>query len=189
MALLDPAFAFLYQLGDAFAFLVLAACGLAVVIGMMGVINLAHGEFIMCGAYVTVATTRAGLPLPLAILVGSLVAGAVGMVLERLVIRHLYGAPPRHDRGHLGRQPGGDARHADPARFQPARTGTPLGSFTVGSYSYSTYRVVLMLAALAVLAGLYLAFNATASARWRGRRSRCRTWPRRSASTLARSTR
>ena len=47
--------------GDAFAFLVLAACGLAIIFGMMGVINLAHGEFIMCGAYVTVYR-RAGWP-------------------------------------------------------------------------------------------------------------------------------
>ena len=47
------AFTFLYQAGDAFAFLVLSACGLAVIFGMMGVINLAHGEFILCGAYVS----------------------------------------------------------------------------------------------------------------------------------------
>ncbi|MDU6831530.1 MAG: branched-chain amino acid ABC transporter permease, partial [Bradyrhizobium sp.] len=40
-------FSALYQFGDAFAFLVLSACGLAVIFGMMGVINLAHGEFIM----------------------------------------------------------------------------------------------------------------------------------------------
>ena len=40
------AFTFLYQAGDAFAFLVLSACGLAVIFGMMGVINLAHGEFL-----------------------------------------------------------------------------------------------------------------------------------------------
>jgi len=50
-------FGFLYQCGDAFAFLVLAACGLAVIFGMMGVINLAHGEFIMCGAYAVIALT------------------------------------------------------------------------------------------------------------------------------------
>jgi len=49
---------------------------LRVIFGMMGVINLAHGEFIMCGAYVTVATARAGLPLPIAILSGALAAGS-----------------------------------------------------------------------------------------------------------------
>ena len=57
------AFSALYQFGDAFAFLVLSACGLAVIFGMMGVINLAHGEFIMCGAYVTVGLVNAGFPL------------------------------------------------------------------------------------------------------------------------------
>src|SRR3979409_1572049 len=81
---------FLYQCGDAFAFLVLAACGLAVIFGMMGVINLAHGEFIMCGAYVTVLSARAGAPLPLAMLLGALAAGLVGLILERLIIRRLY---------------------------------------------------------------------------------------------------
>src|SRR5437763_975076 len=83
---LSSLFGFLYQCADAFAFLVLAASGLAVIFGMMGVINLAHGEFIMCGAYVTVVTARAGLPLPLAILCGALVAGIVGLIVERLVV-------------------------------------------------------------------------------------------------------
>src|SRR5450755_4812450 len=87
------AFSALYQFGDAFAFLVLSACGLAVIFGMMGVINLAHGEFIMCGAYVTVTATRAGLPLPLAILCGALAAGVVGLLVERLVVRQLYDRP------------------------------------------------------------------------------------------------
>ncbi|MEN3238022.1 branched-chain amino acid ABC transporter permease [Methylobacterium ajmalii] len=161
MALLDSAFAFLYQLGDAFAFLVLAACGLAVVFGMMGVINLAHGEFIMCGAYVTVATTRAGLPLPLGILAGSLVAGAIGMALERLVIRHLYGRPLDTIVATWGVSLAATQGTLIFLGSSMPGVGTPLGSFSLGSYSYSTYRVVLMLAALGVLAGLYLAFNAT----------------------------
>ncbi|SEP50170.1 amino acid/amide ABC transporter membrane protein 1, HAAT family (TC 3.A.1.4.-) [Methylobacterium sp. ap11] len=161
MALLDSAFALLYQLGDAFAFLVLAACGLAVVFGMMGVINLAHGEFIMCGAYVTVATTRAGLPLPLGILVGSLVAGAIGMALERLVIRHLYGRPLDTIVATWGVSLAATQGTLILLGSSMPGVGTPLGSFSLGSYSYSTYRVVLMLAALGVLAGLYLAFNAT----------------------------
>src|ERR1700738_4345198 len=95
-------FGFLYQCGDAFAFLVLAACGLAVIFGMMGVINLAHGEFIMCGAYVTVVTARAGLPLPLAILCGALAAGVVGLIVERLVVRQLYERPMEPLRGAWG---------------------------------------------------------------------------------------
>ena len=86
-------FSALYQFGDAFAFLVLSACGLAVIFGMMGVINLAHGEFIMCGAYVTAATVHAGLPLPLGILCGTLASACVGVLVELLVIRHLYERP------------------------------------------------------------------------------------------------
>ena len=59
MDLFERIFAMLYQFGDTFAFLVIACAGLAVIFGMMGVINLAHGEFIMCGAYVTAEIGRA----------------------------------------------------------------------------------------------------------------------------------
>src|SRR5690606_19890664 len=80
--------------------LLLAALGLAITYGLMGVINLAHGELVMIGAYATWLTQqffRANLPerfdayLLAAIPVSFLVAAAVGAVLERLVIRHLYG--------------------------------------------------------------------------------------------------
>ncbi len=82
--------------------LLLAALGLAITFGLMGVINMAHGELLMIGAYVTylVQTAfRAWLPgwldwyvaaaLPLAFVVTAL----VGMALERTVIRWLYGRP------------------------------------------------------------------------------------------------
>ena len=62
----DAVVGFLYQFGDASAFLVLCASGLAIIFGMMGVINLAHGEFIMAGAYMTVTVAKLGAPLPLA---------------------------------------------------------------------------------------------------------------------------
>src|SRR3979411_1392266 len=149
----------LYQCGDAFAFLVLAACGLAVIFGMMGVINLAHGEFIMCGAYVTVATARAGLPLPIAILSGAFAAGAVGLVVERLVVRQLYDRPMDTIVATWGLSLIATQGTLIVLGSSLPGIGVPLGSFTVGVYSYSTYRLVLIATALAILAGLYLAFN------------------------------
>jgi branched-chain amino acid transport system permease protein len=74
------------------AFLALTSAGLAVVFGMMRVINLAHGEFVMIGGYVTIFANRAGVDIWFAMLVlAPLVVGIVGLIVERIVIRHLYG--------------------------------------------------------------------------------------------------
>ncbi|WP_239023683.1 urea ABC transporter permease subunit UrtB [Salinicola corii] len=78
--------------------LVLAAIGLAITFGVMGVINMAHGELIMIGAYTTWMIQQAlpgqpGLALALAIPGGFLVAGAFGVLIERTVIRFLKGRP------------------------------------------------------------------------------------------------
>ncbi len=78
--------------------LVVAAIGLAITFGVMGVINMAHGELIMLGAYTTYFVQQL-LPgfieysLLLALPAAFLVSGTVGIVIERLVIRHLYGRP------------------------------------------------------------------------------------------------
>jgi urea ABC transporter permease protein UrtB len=161
MEIASIAFSALYQFGDAFAFLVLSACGLAVIFGMMGVINLAHGEFIMAGAYVTVTVAKLGVPLPLAILCGALFAGAVGFVLERLVIRHLYGRPLDTIVATWGISL--IASQGTLILLGPslADISTPLGSVQIGDLSYSVYRFVLMAAAVAILLGLYLVFNFT----------------------------
>jgi branched-subunit amino acid ABC-type transport system permease component len=82
-------------------------------------------------------------------------------VLERLVIRHLYGRPLDTIVATWGVSLAATQGMLILLGSSMPGVGTPLGSFSLGSYSYSTYRVVLMLAALAVLAGLYLAFNAT----------------------------
>lgn len=154
-------FAMLYQFGDAFAFLVIAAAGLAVIFGMMGIINLAHGEFIMCGAYVTAATARAGLPLPLAILCGALVAGIIGMALERTVIRHLYHRPLESIIATWGLSLIATQGVLIVLGSTMPGIGTPLGSVVVGERSYSVYRFVLMGAAVGLLVGLYLLFYRT----------------------------
>ncbi|QPF90816.1 branched-chain amino acid ABC transporter permease [Bradyrhizobium commune] len=74
------------------ALLVLVSLGLAVIFGMMRVINFAHGEFIMLGGYTTVIATHAGINLWLSMLiVAPIVVGLIGAVVERLIIRRLYG--------------------------------------------------------------------------------------------------
>lgn len=74
------------------AFLALISAGLAVVFGMMRVINLAHGEFVMLGGYTTIACAKAGMNLYFAMLVvAPLVVAIIGLVVERLIIRWLYG--------------------------------------------------------------------------------------------------
>jgi urea transport system permease protein len=82
--------------------LLLAAIGLAITFGVMGVINMAHGEMVMLGAYVTFVVQdaiRARNPglfdysLAIAIPLSFLFAGAVGILIERFIIRFLYGRP------------------------------------------------------------------------------------------------
>jgi urea transport system permease protein len=161
MTILTTAYSYLYQFGDSFAYLILSSLGLAIIFGMMGVINLAHGEFVMCGAYVTIAASKVGVPLPLAMLAGSLAAALAGVLVEWLVVRHLY------------------HRLADSIVatwaisllvqqlmlvFSGASIeglSTPFQSFRLGDYSFSTYRAILPLVSIAVLACLYWLFFRT----------------------------
>jgi urea transport system permease protein len=85
--------------------LLLAAIGLAITFGVMGVINMAHGEMVMIGAYVTFViqelarTTYAAYPglleysLVIAVPAAFIIAGLVGILIERGIIRFLYGRP------------------------------------------------------------------------------------------------
>jgi urea transport system permease protein len=84
------------------AVLLLAALGLAIVFGLMGVINMAHGELMMLGAYTTFVVQNALKPLGspwsdlylfFALVAAFAVTALVGLLLERTVIRHLYGRP------------------------------------------------------------------------------------------------
>lgn len=84
------------------AVLLIAALGLAIVFGLMGVINLAHGELMMLGAYTTFVVQLGFKKLGgfwfeiyifFALILAFLVAAGVGLILERGVIRYLYGRP------------------------------------------------------------------------------------------------
>jgi urea transport system permease protein len=82
--------------------LLISATGLAIVFGLMGVINLAHGEFMMLGAYVTFVVQSIFKPMggvlfelyfPIALVASFVVTALVGVLLERTLIRQLYGRP------------------------------------------------------------------------------------------------
>jgi urea transport system permease protein len=70
--------------------LLLVTLGLVVIFGLMKVINMAHGEFFLIGAYCVVLVERAGFAFWWSLLIAPLVLAVIGLVLEEVVIRHIY---------------------------------------------------------------------------------------------------
>jgi len=155
-------FNIVYQFGDALSFLLLSAIGLAVIFGMMKIINLAHGEFITVGAYGTVVSGKIlHLPLPIAMAFGVLVTILFGLILEKLIIRHLYGRPLDSVVATWGISL--IVSQSFLVIFGPSYEGlqTPMGNFKLGDYSYSEYRVFLIFFSLSLLFFLYILFMKT----------------------------
>lgn len=155
------AFIFLYQFADAFALLTLSAVGLMIIFGMMGVINMAHGELMMIGAFGAARGFQAGLPLSLAILAGGLAATLVGLILERLVIRKIYGRLLYS----LVATWGLSLILSQGALIVlgPSTQGirSNFGNFVVGDLSFSVYRILLFVIAIGVIGGLWALFRFT----------------------------
>lgn len=141
--------------------LLLASLGLAFSFGLMKVINMAHGEFIMCGAYVTVGLVNLGVPLPLAQIAAAVTAGLVGVVIEILVVRKFYKRPLDSLLATWGLSLIVTQGMLIVVGSSIRGIGTPEGSFAVGDYTFSTYRMILFACALAVLAGIYVLFMRT----------------------------
>jgi urea ABC transporter permease protein UrtB len=154
-------FAYFYQFADVFAFLVLSAAGLAIIFGMMGVINMAHGEFIMCGVYVTAAAYHAGLPLPIAQACGTVAAALLGVLLEMTIIRPLYSRPLDSLLVTFGISLIATQGTLIVLGSTFPGIGTPAGAFSVGDYRFSTYRIILFAAAICVLGFIYIVFMRT----------------------------
>ena len=151
----------LYQFCDSFSFLVLASIGLAIIYGMMGIINMAHGEFMMVGAYAATLMATNGIPLVLAVILAALLTGVYGLIIDRLIIRHLYSRPLDSVVATWGISLimcQGMALLLGPSI---QGTSTPLGSITVGEDSYSIYRILLTLIAIALVVVVYFVFMHT----------------------------
>lgn len=151
----------LYQFGTNAAFLLLSALGLIVILGMMNLINLAHGEFMMLGAYAATSVVHRGVPFPLAVIVAFFTVGLFGIVLERLVIRRFYG----RELGALVTTWGISLILAQGALivFGPYMPPIPIppGAFSVGAYSFSVYWLVLIAVSLLLVAALAALYRGT----------------------------
>ncbi len=139
----------LIQVLYAVASLVIVSAGLAVIFGMMKVINLAHGEFMMLGAYATITAHGLGLNLWLAMFIVAPVAvGLIGVLLERLVIRRLYGRMVDTMLATWGLSLLLVGIVTSVAGNTTAGVSAPLGSFSIGAYSVSGYTLVIIVVAV-----------------------------------------
>ncbi len=146
---MDLAIIVIIQVLYAVAGLVIVSAGLAVIFGMMKVINLAHGEFMMLGAYATITAHGLGLNLWLAMLVVAPIAvGLVGVVLERLVIRRLYGRMVDTMLATWGLSLLLVGIVTSIAGNTTVGVSAPLGSFSIGAYSVSSYTLVIIAVAV-----------------------------------------
>lgn len=161
MDLFSAGFSLVYQYADSIALLSLSALGLIVIFGMMGVINMAHGELMMIGAYCTSASYYSGVPMFAAIVVGAIGAGVAGIILERLVIRRFYGQLLSSLVATWGLSlliAQGFLLVVGPSiRSLP----TPFGSFVLGGFSYSYYRLAMLGVSAVLILGLWALFKFT----------------------------
>jgi branched-chain amino acid transport system permease protein len=159
---LDSLGALFFQFLNSFGFIVLATVGLAIIFGMMGVINLAHGEFILIGVYGTALPYHAGVPLPIAMIIGVVVTTIFGIIVERTIVRHFY------DRL-LDSMVATWGLSLIVAQLLLITFGssldsisTPLGNVDYGPFSSSIYQSILLpIIAIFVLVGLYVLFTRT----------------------------
>jgi urea transport system permease protein len=153
--------------------LLLAAIGLAITFGVMGVINMAHGEMVMLGAYVTFIvqeTIRGSAPglfaysLAIAVPLAFIITGVIGIAIEKSVIRFLYGRPLETLLATWGLSL--ILQQAVRSLFGPTNreVGTPSwmsGSLNLGEISLTANRLVIIVFALAVFACLLLLLRHT----------------------------
>jgi branched-chain amino acid transport system permease protein len=140
----------------AIASLALISVGLAIIFGMMRVINLAHGEFLMLGGYAAIVATSHGVSIWLSMLVvAPIVVGIIGLVVERTIIRFLYGRMIDTMLATWGLSL--FLVGLTTAVFGNTTVGisAPLGSIQIGAYRTSAYTLFVIAVAAMVLGAIF----------------------------------
>jgi urea transport system permease protein len=144
------------------AFLALTSAGLAVVFGMMRVINLAHGEFVMLGGYTTLTCYKAGINIYFAMLiVAPIVVGLIGLIVERLIIRFLYGRMIDTMLATWGLSLFLIGAVTMIFGSSAVNVPTPISGYGLGSYQMGGYNLFIIFVAIAVVIGLWLVLRYT----------------------------
>ena len=144
------------------AILILISVGLAIIFGVMGVINLAHGEFFILGAYTVIAADALGVNAWLGIALAPVIVGIFGGLVELSIIRYLYKRPVETLLATWGLSI--VIRQLIRIVFGVGYRASPhplLGDLTVLGFSYPIYRVFLMTACLAVILVTFWIFYRT----------------------------
>src|ERR1700739_2535299 len=140
----------------AIASLALISLGLAIIFGMSRVSNLAHGEFLMLGGYAAIVATSHGVSIWIAMLVvAPVVVGLIGVVVERILIRFLYGRMIDTMLATWGLSL--FLVGLTTAIFGNTTVGisAPLGSIEIGDYRTSTYTLFVIAVAVVVLGAIF----------------------------------
>ena len=149
---MDYVLILLLQIASAIASLVLISLGLAVIFGMMRVVNLAHGEFLMLGGYAAITAFNRGVNLWVAmLLVAPLTVGLFGVLVERLVIRHLYGRLIDTMLATWGLSLAMIGFVTMVFGNTVSGISAPLGSLAIGAYRTGAYELFLVLVAVVLL--------------------------------------
>ena len=159
---MDYAAIFLIQVAYAIASLALISVGLAVIYGMMRVINFAHGEFLMLGGYAVILPVQAGVNIWIAMLViAPVTVGAFGVVVERLIIRPLYGRVIDTVLATWGLSLLLIGLASAVLGYYQEGSKPPLGSVSIGAYRESVYTFFVIGITAAIMVALYLGLKQT----------------------------
>jgi len=141
---------------NSIATLVIVAVGLSIIFGMMRIINLAQGEFFMMGAYALLVYTRLNMSIWIAMFLAAVTVGAIGIILERGVVRFFYGRIQDTLLATWGLSLALIGIITLVFGPTPEGVGTPLGYIKVGDHNITAYEIFVIFAAPVLLGLTYL---------------------------------
>ncbi len=159
---MDVAAITIIQIVNMIAMLALMSIGLAIIFGMMRVINLAHGEFLMLGTYAVLVPSKLGVNLWVSMfIIAPIFVGVVGVIVERLVVRFLYGRMMDTLLATWGLSLLITGVMTTIFGNTMEGVSTPFGNFQIGEIAESQYKFFVIGVAVALMVAVYIVLKRT----------------------------